>query len=547
MQHIFIKLKEIFRRELVLLWIFNVLAGLALVVLQNKNKLPLGKGDFVFLFILALLVALWKPRWIFFLFVGAVPLESIILTSGFLPIQLRPYQFLGGILVIAVAILYFSKKLRLDILKPVWLDWLVFALVPFSFLNAIHSSAKNITFKNNLILLSFAVLYYLVRNFVRNREDVAKTAFFFLGSYIIVAIYGFWQVFADKFGARSFEVMFGRPNATFAEPDWLGIFLSFSLAVFLSLMFFFLRDRKKFFLPVKYILLLLDIFVFLNITLIILALSRSAWIGAMTIFIFYFIVMTPTHKSAIAKMCVGDGWDKFFREVIIIFIIFIISAGVIRFGKLSKFDLSDRARSAATSEQKITIACEDNRDIPDVVANVNELEKYGCRHINLEEISRYKLEGKFVTEIFRQDPNILTRKEIYQKGFGIIKQHPILGVGFGTITQALGADERGAGLNESNIFLQIWAGCGILGLIAFIAIFVYLFIYSFRRVSPICPMNKFFGCPITKDSFEKTLHVFAVLGIIALIVPNLLNAGLFMGIFWLGLGTMVSIIGINKQ
>jgi O-antigen ligase len=141
----------------------------------------------------------------------------------------------------------------------------------------------------------------------------------------------------------------------------------------------------------------------------------------------------------------------------------------------------------------------------------------------------------------------MTRSAIYRKSWEIIREHPILGVGFGTITQSLGTDERGAGLNESNIFLQIWAGCGILGLMAFTAVIGYLFIYAFRRVSPICLLNKIIGYPIAKDDFKKSLNFFAVLGILSLIIPNLFNAGLLMGLFWLGLAIFISCIKFNNN
>jgi len=540
------EIKSVSKRELAILWIFSVLLGLMLVVLSNKNKLPLGKGDFVFVSLLALLFALYRPRWTFFLFICLIPLENIILASGFLPIQLRPYQFLGGILAAAIAILHISKHLQFEILKPNWFDWAIFSLVPFSFLALFHAPAKNISLKNNIVLLSFIVLYYLIRNFARSKHDLIKTAFFFFGSFIVVTVYGFFQVFADKFGRKSFEVMFGRPNSTFTEADWLGIFLGFSLAVLLSLMFYFVRSKQKFFAPRKYILLFLDILVFLNMTLSILTLSRSAWIGTVIIIIFYFLALVPTRKLTIVKIYAGN-WRIFFREVIIIFIIFIISVAAIKFGKLSKFDIFDRARSTATSEQKITIACDNRQDIPPVIADTNELVKYNCRHINLEEIEANISQGKIITEIFRRDPNVMTRSAIYRKSFEIIKQHPVLGVGFGTITQTLGIDERGAGLNESNLFLQVWAGSGILGLIAFVFVIGYLFVYAFRRVSPACPMNKFFGCPIVKDNFEKAASVFAVLGIVALIIPNLFNAGLLMGTFWLGLAVIVNAKNIRPD
>lgn len=537
LENVVTNIKNIFKRELIILWLFSIFSSLSLIALQNKNKLPLGKGDFAFLVIIALCVALYRPRWIFFLFVSFAPLENIILIFGFLPIQLRPYQFLGAILILALAILYIFKKLKFKPLKPTWLDWAVFSLVPLSFLALLNSPAKNIGLKNNLVLLSFIILYYLIRNFIRNQSDLIKTSFFFLGSFLVVATYGFYQVFADKFGAKSFEVMFGRPNSTFAEPDWLGIFLCFALAVLLTSIFYFLRMKQKMFVSKKYILLFLDILIFLNITLIILTLSRSSWIGALAIIAFYLLYnLYKKEKEGIVFTP-----KKSTRELAIISLIFLVSLAAIYFGNLSKFDILDRARSTATSKQKITVACENDSNIPQIISSTDELKKYNCRHINLEEIDYYKLQGKAVTEIYRKDPNAMTRGTIYQRSWKILKKHPFLGVGFGTITQKLGTDARGAGLNESNIFLQVWAGSGILGLIAFLVAIGYLFMHSFRKLSPICPLERWLGCPVAKDEFERSLAVFTVLGILALMIPNLFNAGLLMGIFWLGLAIIVSI------
>jgi hypothetical protein len=528
----FENLKNLLKKELSILWIFSVLLGLALIVLQIKNKLPLRPGDFVFISILVLCFALYRPRWVFYIFVSLVPLENIILASGFLPLQLRPYQFAGAILAIAIIILYLAKRLNFQLLKPTWIDWLVFSLVPLSFASMINSPNKSVSIKNNLILFSFVVLYFLLRNFVRTRRHLIETAFFFLASNIIVLVYGFYQVFADKFGARSFEVMFGRPNSTFAEADWLGIFLCFSLAVLFSMTL-----PKAKIGTAKIAKYTLYIIIFFNLTLLILTLSRSAWIGT-TMVVFFWLVFSLYRKSEIRTTFTPR---KFAHNLLTIVLISLISLIAIQIGKLSKFDIFDRARSAATNEQKITIACEDSTNIPQIVSNTDELAKYGCQFINLEEISFYASQGKIVTEIFRKDPNVMTRSQIYRKSFEIIREHPILGVGFGTITQSLGADERGAGLNESNIFLQVWASSGILGLIVFVAIFGYLFIYSFRRISPICPLNKIIGCPIIRDDFEKTLNIFLFLGLLALLVPNLFNAGLLMGLFWLGLAVFVSI------
>ena len=141
-----------------------------------------------------------------------------------------------------------------------------------------------------------------------------------------------------------------------------------------------------------------------------------------------------------------------------------------------------------------------------------------------------------------------TRGEIYRKVLKIIKEHPILGVGFGTITQKLGADGRGAGLNESNIFLQVWAGSGILGLVAFMGIILDIFSFIlFAETFTVCLLEKCLGCPVVKNEFEKTSAVFMVLGIMALMIPNLFNAGLFMGIFWLGVAVIASVGNLNNN
>lgn len=523
------KIKELFKRELVIFWIFSVLLGLALIVLQIKGKLPLGTGDFVFLTLLTLLAALYRPRWVFFVFVGLIPLENIILASGFIPFQLRPYQFVGAILAAAVIILWIFRKLKFELLRPNWIDWLVFSLSPLGFLALVNAPNKSVSLKLNLVLLSFIILYYLTRNFVRDKKDLLKTAFFFAGSWLVVIIYGFYQVFADKFGKNSFEVMFGRSNSTFAESDWLGIFLCYSLAVFLSTILL-LKNRT-------YLKYLNYVFIFLDLTLLILTLSRSAWIGAAAVMILFLLLNLFAKEKDKSKLRLR----KFFENTAAVAFVILLSLFSIYVFKLSKFDIFDRARSAATSEQKITIACEKNIALPETIASIDELAKFSCRYINLEEIEFYKNQGSIVTEIYRKDPNVMTRSAIYRKSWEIIREHPILGVGFGTITQDLGADERGAGLNESNIFLQVWAGCGILGLIAFITVIGYLFIYSFRRISPICPLNKIIGCPVVKDDFEKILNIFLILAIISLFVPNLFNAGLLMGLIWLGLAVIVSV------
>ncbi|MDD3486811.1 MAG: O-antigen ligase family protein [Candidatus Moranbacteria bacterium] len=542
MQELFENLKNIFKKDISILWIFSAVLGLALVALDLRNKLPLRAGDFAFISILILCVAMYRPRWVFYIFISLVPLENIILASGYLPLQLRPYQFVGAVLAIAISILWAARHLNFKLLKPAWLDWLVFSLVPLSFLPLITAQAKSAIIKNNLILFSFVVLYFLVRNFVRTKRHLLETVFFTLAGNLVVLAYGFGQVFADKFGRNSFEVFFGRPNAAFTEPDWLGIYLCFMLAILLSILYFLCHPAHSRKFLEKITNVVAYVLVFLDLTLLILTLSRSAWVGAAGL-IFFFLIFSLYEKKNSGPVFTPKKFAKNFAAMVAIIV---LSLAAVHFGRLSKFDIFDRARSTATSEQKITIACDNDENIPEYITDTSELSSYNCLHINLEDIKSFQSRGKYVTEIFRKDPNVATRSEIYQKSFEILKKNPLFGIGFGTISQTLGTDSRGSGLNESNIFLQVWAGTGVLGLTFFTVLLAYLAIFSLRRLSPACPLNHFIGCPVARGEFEQFLNVFLFLGLVGLILPNLFNAGLFMGIWWIGLGILTSVSKIQN-
>ena len=203
----------------------------------------------------------------------------------------------------------------------------------------------------------------------------------------------------------------------------------------------------------------------------------------------------------------------------------LISLAYIYSFNLTNFQLFNRVQSAGTGLQKITISCRPNLDcaIPAVINNISELVNCGCQHINLEEIQTEKTAGNIVSEVYRTDPNVGIRSQIYQKSWEQIKKNPVLGIGWGNIGSLLGKDERGATLNSSNIFLEVWLGAGIAGLIAFALILVYIIINSI----------KFF---LHGNHGGKFLGLFLFLGAISLIIPNFFNAGIMLGILWMFFG-----------
>jgi O-antigen ligase len=151
---------------------------------------------------------------------------------------------------------------------------------------------------------------------------------------------------------------------------------------------------------------------------------------------------------------------------------------------------------------------------------VDELARYGCRHINLEEIQNEKAKGHFVMEVFRTDPNVDIRSRIYQQSFMEIKAHPVFGIGWGNIGRILGTDENGHALNSSNIFLETWLGAGIIGFFAIVLIFLYSLGNGIKFLIS------------GKNAEEKVLGIFLMLGLFALLIPDLFNAGVFLAILW---------------
>ena len=203
-----------------------------------------------------------------------------------------------------------------------------------------------------------------------------------------------------------------------------------------------------------------------------------------------------------------------------------ISLVIIYAFHLTDFKLFERAQSTG-GLQKITISCNPSKltwDMDDYinsesVVDQEKLDRLGCRHINLEEIAIEKSKGFIVMEVYRQDPNINIRQQIYQKSWEQLKNNPILGIGWGSIGQVLGTDERGAALNSSNIFLEVWLGSGIIGLLSFIAIWIMILISGLLNFS-------------SKNRDSKIYGIFLIFCLFAILVPNLFNAGILIGFLW---------------
>jgi len=558
--------------------IYLILANVVLVVFaiwfSNAGLLPFKNlGDFAFFAILALILGLYRPGWTFLFFIGTLALENINLAPRELGLALRPYQFFGLITIIALLIQAMSKRLAFALPKFRWYDGLLIIFALAGFLSSLGAVNKGLSFKQSVVALSFVALYFLTRVYVQSLEDAKRTLPFFLSSGLVVSIYAIWQNVRFLGGENSFEVMPGRPNGTFTEADWLGIYLVFLMGVMFTMIYYFNKksDNKKSpvtshqspiqsaekvnqmtddrLLMTKNHAKQIIYYVFLALisVALILTVSRSAWLGAAFVVIIFLKFTLLEYYSEInfekenrwgrileiLKMQ-NWGWKKTGLQLIYIIIALGIGLLAIMSIPLSKFQLASRAASAG-GLQKITIACQNSKhftSLPQEISSVEELARYNCKHINLEDIEKERDAGNIIAEVSRPDPNVTIRSEIYKKSIVQIKSHPIFGLGWGGISLLLGSDERGAGLNASNILLEVWLGSGVLGFVSLVALLGYILVASIRA--------------FWNNKKNNTAIAFVMLGWAAIFIPNLFNSGIFLGFVWVYLAVAIGLLAERK-
>jgi len=516
---------EKFKKPEVLLPLINALIVIASIILWNFQYLPLGRGETIFIGFLLLAFSLYRPKWAFWLFIGCVPLEIINLLPEDLGVQLRPYQIMGVFAGIGLIARTFSQKKSLKLFSWIWVDSALLVFIAVGFLSAFFSADVFASMKQSIVAGSFVFLYFVIRAFIKSKKDIVDILPYFFGSSMIVMLYSIAQNWSFMRYGFGFETMPGRPNGTFIEADWLGMFIAFVVAIALAC-FFALHGK----LSRKASLAKIFLYELLVIAcmVLILTVARSAWLGALgAVVVFLALSLIQTHLQTHPEQL----WKRFLHSFTLTISSFVIAL-VFVFGlQLTNFELTNRLQSTSSGLQEITIACEQDIELPSEIKELSELELYDCQHIDLEEIDTFIASGQSVKKIYRDDPNVNIRKEIWGTSWDLIEQYPLLGIGWGSIGQHLGTDGQGTQLNASNIFLEIWLGTGLLGLLCFIAIALYFFWRGMRLLRSGDADKKVFGAAIFLSSA-------------AIFIPNLFNSGQFLGFFWVWLAIVTSSIVI---
>jgi hypothetical protein len=543
-----------------------------LMVSQMAGLLPLSLTLLAILGVIALIVAIKYPRQIFWLFLAVLPLETIILSANSIPIAVRPFQLLGGILVIilVLSIILKNKKIRFKLLRPTLpslaifrlekipskdnqiylnpVDRLVIFLGIASLIGAQFAPDTGVSLKLSLVLFSFLGFYWMARNFTRNFKNLLENIWFFLVGADAVLAFGLYQKIAEKLGWVSMQVMDKRINSTFTEPNWLGMYLVFILALCLGakyLLKLLRRDSgclgktaQRFsnmkvanWSMLKISQVLINIWVLFIIAELILTVSRSAWLGAGVVLLAYILIIF-----------IKDGFVKALRTVAFATVKILLVIVLLNIFGLSDFHLANRATSSASGLQKITISCRDNIAKKQIengarIASIQELASYGCQHINLEEIKFEQQNGGVIKEVYRPDPSVGVRKDVYKKSWVEIKKHWLFGQGLGSSGFFLGKDNLGHNLNSSNIFLEVLLSMGVAGLMIFMLVIITPFVIGLKLLQ--LKAGKYSKKP------KEVIAVFLLLTFFAILIPNLFNAGFLIAFFWIWLAMVMSYLSME--
>lgn len=495
---------------------FGLIVSTVGVSLSLLDTFPLGLVNFYFFSTLLFLLALYRPNWCFLLLVSVLPFEIITISPPSLDPSLRPYQWIFLILVSALLIRIFSGRTR----------WLLFTLSPIDFFLALIPVGALISgtlsggegIRLAIIVTSFYTLYLLSRVFLKTVGDLRIATHVFFSSGFVTAIYGIVENIAFEQNSSISSIMPGRPNAFFTEPDWLGFFVALLLILALAKLIVILQKYQSVDGAKKSItqILLLALLLLPIVTVLILTVSRSAWIAAFAGIFTLVLTASILHGREIIRPILQSG-----QIFIITFGLALVIAVDI---PLTRFDLWNRTESTATGLQEITVACEIPIALPETITSLDELKAFGCRHINLEERAAFQSAGLSIQTVHRPDPNVAVRGEIYTKTWAEIRAHPVFGIGWGNIGGVLGTDMQGSAYNASNVWLELFLGAGLIGFLGLLGTVIFVLYQIFGKLFR-----------TTFDEREGGMGLpLAIALFLVFLTFNLFNAGLLIGLVWVG-------------
>lgn len=529
----------------------------AFLFFGNSSVFPLGVFDGVFFAVLFFFFALYRPGWAFLVFLAVLPFEIVNLAPEVFPVSIRPYQLFGAAILGSLLVRFVFRRHSFPFVSFRWFDALVLVFIFGSLASLFFAPDLSIAGKQTAAVVSSVGLYVLSREFLNTANDARRVIPFLVLSALGTILFALWQSARFTAGLPSFEVMAGRPNAFFSEPDWLGMYLICAGSLALTSLFLFLErkcsrreealgmhnnefgkkavgdvERHSDVSHTSFSLLLSSLFLCVSFLGLLLTVARSAWVGFFVSLVIFLKLLLFQKYGFIAREW---RWGLLAQGVGIVSLTLSLALFVVWTFRLTTFELSGRAGSAVSGFQEITVSCGAPVSLPEKIGNVSDLFAYGCRHIRLEEIELERRAEKFVTTILRPDPSIEARRLIREKTFLTLRENWVLGIGWGNIGSVLGTDDRGARYNASNAFLEVWLGGGILSFLSFLALWVSI---------PFLSVRSFFAHESGSDA--RAVAVFFLVSWGGCTVFNFFNSGILLGFVWVWLGSIGMLLSEKK-
>lgn len=221
-------------------------------------NLELGVMSLGSIFFLSLLL---KRKWIIYAIIITLFLEGYAFSFYFAGARIRAVQVVEIIALVSLLVAIFTGKIKL---KRTPLDFFLWAYISVNFVALINAPSARRSLKIAILLLTLALMYYIIVNFITKRKLFDKALNFLLYVGLAEILFGLYQVFAGMCnyylninlpvghaGIVHREFIgspWGRPYGTFVEPDWYGAISMFYALLFITLYLSRLTERKNFYL-----------------------------------------------------------------------------------------------------------------------------------------------------------------------------------------------------------------------------------------------------------------------------------------------------------
>lgn len=460
--------KKFYNLFLILSTIF--LIALAIFLVMNFGLISLIAIVCLIAFFVFVILAIKNPFWGFSLLIFFLPFERIpSIDIGFANLRINQLLAAGILIAWFMAIIIQRRKIAPNPLSWPILGFLLVSFISIMFAGNMTRAIQVFIFELFIILVSILAI-----NLVSEKSKLEAIIKIIFWSGLVVCIFSIYQFFGDliglpqaltglKTGYTSAVFGFPRVQAFSMEPLFLANFLFIPLGIAIALYFFKTGPVKK-----------LNIFLFISLLclILILTVSRGAYIGLVAMVVF-FLLLIPKKVFSI--------------KTIITLAIIIIVAG------LSVYIFLSKADSRAYDEF--------------------------IKHVTITDMQ----EGE----------SVQGRLQSYSRAIDFWKESPIIGIGVGNygpkVKNYPSADSVQGWDIVNNEYLEILAERGVLGLIFFSLIIIVVFLRSIKAYfstkdlylkAIILGFNAAFFAILVQYNFFSTLYIMHIWVLIGLIIAT---------------------------